>query len=96
MFNRVEQVDEGIVTGADVLDRLIRIHVTRIYESDRKKMSYSKEDSKAGKYGLCRWECLKDIWSEMWNTREHLPTYYSYRPTKGRASRGYTELTRHA
>ena len=31
MFYRFEQVDEGIITGADVLDRLWQLRVTRMH-----------------------------------------------------------------
>jgi len=31
VFYRFEQVDQGIITGADVLDRLIQLCVTRIH-----------------------------------------------------------------
>jgi hypothetical protein len=56
--DRLEQVDQGIVARTDILDRLIRLDVTKIQMSGAKEGTYCEQDSDTRKYGLRRWERL--------------------------------------
>jgi hypothetical protein len=63
-LNWFEQVNEGIIIGADALDFLKYIHITGKYTWKIEKCSYSEKDGKAGEYGLCRREWLQNQPSE--------------------------------
>jgi hypothetical protein len=56
VFHRFEQVDKGIITGADVLDRLIQLGVTMMHTLGNKQGSYGKKDGEGSKNGIYRQE----------------------------------------
>jgi hypothetical protein len=58
VFNRFEQVDESVVTGADVLDRLMQLCVNSALQVGNKQGSYRKKDGDGSKNGIFRNELL--------------------------------------
>jgi len=64
VFDGFEQLDKRVIIGADVLDRLMCLHFTRMYISETKEGSYREKDGEGREYRLCRWECLHNISSE--------------------------------
>jgi len=46
MFYRFEQVDEGIITGADVLDSLIQLRVTKMHTWEINKAHTERRTAK--------------------------------------------------
>lgn len=57
-FNRLEQVDSGIVTRTRVFGHLIHVDVTRIRVWELLKGTYSKENCEACVQCIRRWEWL--------------------------------------
>jgi len=77
VFNRFEQVDDRIVTGADVLDGLTHVHVSRMDTWEITKGRTERRMAKPANMAFAGGNGCRVKASETCNTNRHPPTYHS-------------------